>query len=100
MWRRWLGIVFLAISFGMLVWGQTVLKSQLTGLGYLLYWTVCICFTLFAIATALVDILLVRRKHRKERKHLIQETFTDLNKLNSADHEAGPDCAKYSPSSH
>jgi len=80
-WRRWFGVAFLALSFGMLVWGQTVLKPKLDGVGYVLYWTVCFLLTFLALVTALLDIWCVRRKQRKEHLNLLEKTFTELEKL-------------------
>jgi hypothetical protein len=80
-WRRWLGMAFLAVAFGMLIWGQTVLKARLDGLGYIVYWLACFLFTILALMTALVDIWCVRRKQRLERRALIKNTFTHLADL-------------------
>ncbi len=76
-WRRWFGLFFLAVSFGMLVWGQTFLKSRLAGSGYILYWSICFLFTFLAIATALLDILLTRRQTRIERRELLKKAFVE-----------------------
>lgn len=76
-WRRWFGLFFLAVSFGMLVWGQTFLQSRLEGAGYILYWSICFLFTFLAIATALLDILLVRRQTRRERRELLKKAFVE-----------------------
>src|SRR5881394_170187 len=34
--RRWLGLCFLALSFGLLVWGRTVLQDKLRGVPFLI----------------------------------------------------------------
>jgi len=78
-WRRWFGLLFLALSFGMLVWGQTFLKDRLTGTAFLFYWSVCFLFTFLAIATALLDMLLVRRQMRHERREMLKKTFLEPN---------------------
>ena len=39
--RRWLGLFCLTMAAGMLIWGQTVLKPLLEGIGFLLYWAGC-----------------------------------------------------------
>jgi hypothetical protein len=75
-WRRWFGLLFLALSFGMLVWGQTFLKNQLQGVGFLIYWSICFLFTLLAIATALLDMLLVRRQCRIDRRDVLRKAFS------------------------
>lgn len=76
-WRRWFGLLFLAISFGMLIWGQTFLKARLEGMTFLVYWSFCFVFTLLAIATALLDILLVRRQSRIDRREILRKAFTE-----------------------
>ena len=86
-WRRWFGLVFLALAFGMLIWGQTVLKSRLEGLAYLIYWSICFLFTLLTLATAILDIILVRRRSRRDRRELIKKTIVDLEALDEAETE-------------
>ena len=76
-WRRWFGLLFLALGFGMLIWGQTVLKSRLAGASYILYWAVCFLFTALAMLTALVDMWLVRRQSRRERRALLNRAIDE-----------------------
>ncbi len=76
-WRRWFGLLFLAISFGMLIWGQTFLQGRLAGTSYLFYWSICFLFTFLTLATALLDILLVRRQIRRDQRALLHQAFTD-----------------------
>lgn len=83
-WRRWFGVIFLALAFAMLVWGQTVLKPKLEGVGYVVYWTGCFLFTFLALMTALVDIWCVRRKQRNERRMLLKKAFTELEPADDA----------------
>ena len=87
-WRRWFGLVFLAIAFAMLVWGQTVLKPRLDGLAYILYWLGCFVFTVLAMMTALLDIWFIRRKQRQDRKDLVRKTFANVDEFRD---EAGDD---------
>lgn len=77
--------MFLALAFGMLVWGQTVLKSRLEGVAYLVYWTICFLLTFLAMFTALLDIMLVRRKSRRDRRDLLQKTIVDLQTIAEED---------------
>jgi hypothetical protein len=65
----------LLLAVGMLIWGQTVLKTRLTGLSFVFYWLLCLLLTFLALATALVDLRLVRRRLRQEQKDLIQKTI-------------------------
>jgi hypothetical protein len=76
--RRWLGLFCLAVAFGMLVWGQTVLKPHLAGWGYLGYWFVCFFFTIAAIWIALLDVRAIRRRIRNEHRELIQKTLEEV----------------------
>jgi hypothetical protein len=77
--RRWFGLFFLAISFGFLVWGQTVLRDRLTGVAFLVYWFFCFLFTMAAIVTALLDMRATRKRARQEQEDLIQRTLHELD---------------------
>lgn len=76
--RRWLGLFFLALAFGLLVWGRTVLQDKLGGVPFLVYWMVCFFFTLAAIVTALLDLRATRKRARQEHQELIQRTLSKL----------------------
>ena len=77
--RRWFGLFFLVLAFGMLIWGQTVLKSSLTGVWFVLYWMVCFLMTGAAIVTALMDMRATRRRIRSEQRDLLERTWKDIN---------------------
>jgi len=68
----------LGIAFGMLVWGQTVLKSHLEGLVFLVYWAVCFLVTTAAIFVALLDLRSLRKSTRQEHRDLLQKTLEEL----------------------
>ena len=76
--RRWLGLLFLALAFGLLIWGQTVLRDSLKGVAFLAYWGCCFLFTLAAIITALLDVGATRRKAREEQDNLIRRTLEEI----------------------
>ena len=78
--RRWLGAFCLAVAFGLLVWGETVLKPILTGVLFLIYWVGCFVFTIGAIVFALLDVRAVRRRTQAERRELLERSFQDLEK--------------------
>jgi hypothetical protein len=85
--RRWLGAFSLAVAFGLLVWGETILKPFLKGILFLIYWLICFLFTCSAIVIALLDVRAVRRRIRSEQRNLIERTLNDLeNKTDRADH--------------
>jgi len=75
--RRWFGVFFLLIAAGMLIWGQTILKPYLEGIGFMVYWLGCLAFTGLALITALLDIWAVRRRTREQQRDLIQRIFEE-----------------------
>ncbi len=82
-WRRWFGLLFLFIAVGMLIWGQTLLKPHLSGIGYLFYWLGCFAFTLLALFTALLDVLVLRQRAHREQRELYERSLGDaaINKI-------------------
>jgi len=77
--RRWLGLCFLALAFGLLVWGRSVLQDKLKGVPFLIYWMACFFFTFAAIVTALLDLRATRKRARQEHEELIQRTRNELD---------------------
>jgi hypothetical protein len=76
--RRWLGLFCLTVAAGMLIWGQTLLKPFLQGVGFLIYWSFCFVFTFGAIFIALLDVRAMRRRTRREQQELLQRTLQDV----------------------
>ena len=76
--RRWFGVFFLIVAGGMLIWGQTVLKPRLEGIGFILYWLICFCFTGLAMLTALLDIRVLRRRTRDQHRDLFRHTLEEI----------------------
>jgi uncharacterized metal-binding protein len=76
--RRWLGLCFLTLAFGLLVWGRTVLQNRLSGIPFLIYWVVCFLLTMAAIITALLDLRATRKRARQEHEELLQRTLNEL----------------------
>src|SRR5439155_11069356 len=89
--RRWFGMIFLLIAAGMLIWGQTILKPHLEGIGFVLYWLACMAFTGLALVTALLDIWAVRRRTREQQRDLLQRIFeeTESNEENETNESDG-----------
>jgi len=75
--RRWFGAFFLIVAAGMLIWGQTLLKPYLEGLGFVIYWLSCMVFTGLAMLTALLDIWAVRRRTRDQQRDLLRRIFDE-----------------------
>jgi len=78
--RRIIGAVFLGLALLMVVLGQTVLSPHLERAWYILYWLVCILFTLLAACIALVDLAGIKRVSRREHRDLIEETLLQIEK--------------------
>lgn len=87
--RRWLGLLFLALAFGMLIWGQTVLRNRLHGLSFLIYWACCFLFTLAAIVTALLDVRATRKRAQEEHNELVRRTLEELEREDSDNPDGG-----------
>ncbi len=68
----------LAAASGLLIWGQTVFTPYLKGLPFMLYWAICLLFTLGAIIIALIDIRVLRRRTRQERRDLLEKALAEL----------------------
>ncbi len=77
-WRRWFGAFFVLVAGGMLVWGLTILKPRLTGVGFLIYWFVCFLFTGLAILIALLDLFITRWRARNARNQLARRALAGL----------------------
>ena len=76
--RRWLGLFCLTVAAGMLIWGQTLLKPYLQGIGFLIYWSFCFVFTFGAIFIALLDVRAMRRRTRREQQELLQRALDEV----------------------
>ncbi|HMJ91345.1 MAG TPA: hypothetical protein VK530_16100 [Candidatus Acidoferrum sp.] len=72
----------MALAFGMLIWGQTVLREKLQKAPplFLAYWAVCFVFTFAAILTALIDMRITRKRARDEQKELLDRTLNDIDR--------------------
>jgi len=92
-WRRWFGLLFLILAGGMLIWGLTLLRSQLHRWGFIIYWTVCFVFTALAILTALLDLVAFRRAALLERRALLERAAAEMAARVGSEHERRQDTA-------
>jgi hypothetical protein len=76
--RRSLGLFFLLLACVLVIWGQTLLKPYLGGLGFMIYWLACFLCLGVAIAVALLDILILRRRIRVQQEELIKRTLMEI----------------------
>lgn len=75
--RRYRGVLYLAVSIWLAISGLTWLESRLTGLHFLLYWTLCAGTAILACFVALSDAMLLRaelRAEARERKETIDHS--------------------------
>ena len=80
--RRWFGLLFLALAFGMLIWGQFVLRKELEQrpVLFVFYWSGCFLLTFAAIVTALLDLRATRKRARQEQDKLVQRTLQEIDR--------------------
>jgi hypothetical protein len=88
--RRRMGVLFLTMAVAMLVLGQTILQSRLKDWIFLVYWLGCFGFTILAAMTALIDVMVVRRKSRDQQRELIEEMVDKIKRPRSVDEKSPP----------
>jgi hypothetical protein len=74
--RRWFGLFFLLMAVGMVIWGQTWLRPHLQGGVYVVYWCICLAWTILALGTAVIDARATRRELREQQMDLLRDTFS------------------------
>jgi len=72
------GLVFLMIAVLMLILGETLLRSSLTKVPFVLYWMVCFVFTALAIVFAFLDVAGVQRQAREQQRELLEKTIHEI----------------------
>jgi hypothetical protein len=76
--RRWFGGIVLFAAFAMLICGQTILKTTLTGGGFVLYWLVCFLLTGLAVLVAFIDMRDLNHGVRREQRELLETTLKKI----------------------
>jgi len=72
------GLIFLVISVLMLVLGETVLKSTLVKVPFLIYWAICFIATGLAVIFAFLDVAGVQRQARDAQRELLDKTIHEI----------------------
>lgn len=75
---RWLGAALLGVAAGMLIGGQTMLKTHLAGIAFLLYWLGCMLLTGGAILVALRDLRAQGRVAREAHRELLESALKEI----------------------
>ena len=83
--RRLLGVLCLAASVGMLVIDELLLKGTLSGVLFLIYWLICLGFTVAAVVFALMDARAVRAASREHQRELIEHTLREIEENKERD---------------
>lgn len=83
--RRKIGTGAIAIAILMLIAGETVLKSRLSGVPMLCYWLGCFVFTAIAAGAAVIDAARVGIESRDAQKSLIEETLREIENKKCSD---------------
>lgn len=78
--RKWLIALTILSAIFLLISGQTFLKSSLAGKMYIIYWGVCMFFTVLALYLALVEMRFINMESRKEFKDLLENTLDEIRK--------------------
>jgi hypothetical protein len=78
------GMTFLIISVVMLILGETLLKSSLSKVPFILYWMVCFAFTGMAILFAFLDVAGVQRQAREQQRELLDRTIREIARQKEA----------------
>ena len=82
--RRWFGSVCLLAAIAMLVADEYFFKGRLAGMAFVVYWLVCLVFTLLAIGAAYLDVRALRRATRDEQRALFENTLQNISKERSS----------------
>jgi membrane protein implicated in regulation of membrane protease activity len=78
------GMIFLMVAVAMLILGETVLRSSLTRISFLVYWAVCFLFTGLAILFAFLDVAGVQRQAREQQRELLEKTIQEIARQKEA----------------
>ena len=72
------GMIFLIIALAMLVLGETVLRTSLTKVPFILYWMGCFACTGLAVLFAFLDVAGVQRQAREQQRELLEKTISEI----------------------
>jgi hypothetical protein len=73
--RRAIGLALLALAILLLFAGQTILRPQLYGARFAVYWLVCLLLVAMAMIVALVDLLAIRYQARRQQLDLLRNAL-------------------------
>jgi hypothetical protein len=77
-------MTFLIISVVMLVLGETVLRSSLSKIPFIIYWMVCFVVTAMAVLFSFLDVAGVQRQAREQQRELLEKTIEEIARQKEA----------------
>jgi len=78
------GMTFLIVSVVMLILGETLLRSSLRNVPFIIYWMVCIMITFLAIVFAFLDVAGVQRQAKEQQRELLEKTIKEIARQKEA----------------
>jgi len=78
--RRRFGIICISLALLMLLVGETVLKSHLSGVALLGYWLGCFILTALAAGAALSEAARVGLEARETQRSLLEKTLQEVER--------------------
>lgn len=73
--QRWVGMLFLAISFAMMIWGQLVFGFEPDSPAFVFFWVVCFAFSVTAVVMGILDVRRLLREIRSDRMTSMRRTM-------------------------
>ena len=71
-------MIFLIVAVAMLILGETLLRSSLTKVSFILYWMGCFIVTGLAIIFAFLDVAGVQKQAREQQRELLEKTIQEI----------------------
>jgi membrane protein implicated in regulation of membrane protease activity len=78
------GMTFLIIAVVMLILGETVFRSSLSKVPFIIYWMACFAITALAILFAFLDVAGVQRQAREQQRELLEKTIQEIARQKEA----------------
>jgi hypothetical protein len=78
--QRWRGMLFLVVSFAMMMWGQLVLNEHLSGILFTAYWVACFALAITAGVFGVLSVRGVLREMKAERNSSLRRAMRGIKR--------------------
>jgi hypothetical protein len=78
------GMTFLIAAVVMLILGETVFRSSLSKVPFIIYWMACFVLTAMAVLFAFLDVAGVQRQAREQQRELLEKTIREIARQKEA----------------